>query len=135
MPKDNAGFILVTLIHKAWKQTDKITGKVTKEGKAYAYTNTAKETISTFGFKTTKNVTLKGEAFGGSSTSNDSHIVFNWIDDEKFDFNKFVDAHCGGNYDKPQFYYHPIDDRMMSIAEYEGTSEPESTQEYAESPM
>ena len=114
---DKAGFILVTIILKAWEQLDKVTGKVKASGKSYAYTNTSKETIETFGIKATKNVTLKGQPFGGGN--DDSHIVYNWFDDDEYNHSDFVDAYCGGNYEKPQFYYHPITNQFMTVEEYD----------------
>ena len=141
---DKAGFILVTIILKAWKQLDKATGKVKATGESYAYTNTVKETIETFGIKATRNVTLKGQAFGGGNTD-DSHIVYNWFDDDEYNHEDFVNAYCDGNFDnpetgvKPQFYYHPITNEAMTVAEYNGTSDvdtpSDSLQPSASSPM
>ena len=135
---DKKGFILVTIILKAWKQLDKATGKVKATGTSYAYTNTVKETIETFGIKATKNVTLKGESFG-SSNADDSHIVYNWFDDDEYKHKDFVNAYCDGNFDKPQFYYHPITNAFLTVAEYNGTSDvdtpSDSPQPSATSPM
>ena len=120
---DKAGFILVTIILKAWKQLDKATGKVKATGESYAYTNTVKETIETFGIKATRNVTKAGDAFG--SNTDDSHIVYNWFDDKEYNHEDFVNAYCDGNFEdlekviKPQFYYHPITNQFMTVAEYD----------------
>ena len=129
---DKAGFILVTIILKAWKQLDKATGKVKATGESYAYTNTVKETIETFGIKATKNVTLKGQPFGGGN-ADDSHIVYNWFDDDEYNHEDFVNAYCDGNFEdlekgiKPQFYYHPITNQFMTVAEYDSMSDDIST--------
>ena len=111
--------ILVTIIKKAWAQRDKVTNKIIKEGSSYAYTNTAKKTIDTFGMLVTKNVTKKGEDFG-SGSNNDAYTVFNWFPDSYDDdyHIKFVNTHCNGNIDEPQFYYHPETDECLTIDEY-----------------
>ena len=112
-------FILVTIIKKAWQQRHKTSGKVIKEGISYAYTNTQKKTIETFGMLVTKNVTLKGEDFN-SNSNDDAYTVFNWFPDSyDEDYHKdFVATHCNGNLDEPQFYYHPETDEYLTIDEF-----------------